>query len=114
MAKRERLLKSMRTKDGSTIEVKLDYRMGGWNYFTGVNMERGLYLSVSPVKISISQCGKYSTKSYTAFTGICHLVKPQSRFNQKSFDNFQPDNETIDKMVQSVLTKNNIVLERAE
>ena len=108
MAKRERLIKNIQTEDGSIIEVKIDYRIGGMNYFTGSTVERGLHLSVSPVRVSKSSCGTYSTRSYTAFTGLHHLVKPLSRYNAKVLNEFPIDDDVVNLMVSRVVNKNNL------
>lgn len=108
MAKRERLIKSIDTEGGAVIEVKLDYRIGGMNYFTANVIERGLHLSVSPVRISRSSCDTYTTRSYTAFTGIHKLVKPLVRYNEKTLNEFAIDEELVDLMVSKVVSKNNL------
>ena len=51
------------------VEVKLDYRKGGMNYFTSSMMKRGYYLGVTPV--TIEEHDGYRTKMMAAFTGYC-------------------------------------------
>lgn len=108
MSKRERLIKTLETEQGTIVEVKVDYRLGGMNYFTGNLVERGIYLSVTPVRINKSSCGKYTTRLYTAFTGIVQVLKFMTRFNNNVFDNLHPDEELIEKMVKIVAQKNNL------
>lgn len=64
-----------------TIRIEVSYRKGEMNYFTGECCERGYYLSASPVEIS-DGC-----VIFTAFTGVCNLIEPTSRFSQKKLEN---------------------------
>lgn len=114
MSERERLIRSIETDKGVTVEVKVDYRTGGMNYFQGVSQQRGYYLSVSPVKISRSECGRYSTRSYTAFSGVCKLLETATRFNKSKLDNIEPRKDLIDPIVSHVMSKNNLKVYKVE
>lgn len=90
------------------LKVELYYNKGGMNYFTSNNEERGLYLSASPV--ALSKGDRYSTETYSAFSGTKKLVKPMTRFNQKTLDEFVPDTDDIKTLVIHVLEKNGMKL----
>ncbi len=110
MAKQSKLIKMIEVVQGDAthIEVELSYNIGGMNYFTGDVLERGLKLSVRPVRKSVSECGKFSSTSYTAFSGISQHLLTLKRFNQKTLDTFNVDDETINKLVNIVKIKNHI------
>ena len=86
------------------LKISTYYALGGMNYFAGVVEERGIYVSVSPVKRELKW------ESSTAFSGVKELVKPMKRFNQKTFDGFGADYETVEKLTKYVLRKNSIKL----
>jgi hypothetical protein len=91
------------------LKIDVYYALGGWNYFTGVKEERGIYLSVTPVTRTVVEgCG--ASESYRGFSGIKQLVKPMTRFSQKTFDRFSYDEETYNTLVNHVLRKNNLKL----
>lgn len=60
-----------------TIEVLLNYNLGGMSYFTGATSERGYYLSATPVEAS----GGF--KIVRAFSGFKMLVESAQRYSQK-------------------------------
>ena len=43
---------------GTHIKVEVFYAKGGINYFTGTSERRGIYLSISPVKLTIYEGGE--------------------------------------------------------
>lgn len=103
-------LKSIEVAEGNCthLDIELYYSKGGMNYFSGSNERRGLYLSVSPVTKSQSSC------SYIGFSGVKELVKEMARFNQKTLDTFEVDNEIKQKLINYVINKNNIKLVELE
>ena len=110
MANQSRVIKMIEVVKGDAthIEIELYYNIGGMNYFTGENLERGLKLSVRPVRKSVSECGEFSTTSYTAFSGISKHLLTMARFNKKTLDTFVVDDETINQLVNIVKIKNHI------
>lgn len=99
------------TSPGSThVKVELYYAMGGMNYFSGRTEQRGIYISVTPV--SISKGSGYTSESYTAFSGTKQLVQEMRSFNQKRFDEFEPDKALVDELVDHVVSKNSITLKK--
>lgn len=106
----KRILKEIDIKSGNTdaniLEVQLSYNKGGMNYFSGTNEQRGLYLSVTPV--NVSRKDGYSTRSFTAFSGIKMLVKEMKRFSQKTLNEFEPSKEDLDKLIRHVAVKHSL------
>jgi hypothetical protein len=74
------------------------------NYFQGVVEPRGIKISVTPV-----HKGERSI-SFTAFTGLKKHLLDMSRYNKKTCDNFIVNPELKEKIIQAVLTKNNLEL----
>lgn len=91
-------------KEATHLEIKLYYNLGGQNYFTGTNEQRGLYLLVSPVTV-----GENFVQT-TAFAGIKQLVLPMARASQKKLDTYKVDNETKERLITHVLNKNGLQL----
>jgi len=92
------------TNENQVLEVEVFYERGGMNYFSGSSEPRGIYVSVSPV----TESGHFRT--FTAFSGIKVLALPLKRFSQKVFDAFVPDDGLILKLIDNVLSKNNLKL----
>ena len=90
----------------NTLKVELYYNKGGMNYFTSNSEPRGLYLSVSPVTVH------EGSVTFTAFSGIKKCVKQMERFNQKQFDNFVVDETEMENLINYVIRKNNLEVER--
>lgn len=104
--KRRRIIKVLpTTEEHKVIEVDLYYHIGGMNYFTNTVKQRGLYISASPI------VRKGMWKTYTCFSGVNMLVKPMARFSQKVLDAYSPTDEQIDRLVNHVLTHNNLKLQ---
>lgn len=95
------------------IKVELYYAKGGWNYFTGNQERRGLYLSVSPVTRTVHEGGGVS-ESYVGFSGIKQFVLEMKRMNQKTLDNFVIDEKMKKQLIDHVCRKNNITLKNLE
>jgi hypothetical protein len=60
------------------LEVKVEYNLGGMNYFSYQNEARGYYASVSPVTV-----GEH-TISYSAFSGVKVLLLEVKKRSKKS------------------------------
>jgi hypothetical protein len=103
---RERIINDLEVEGGGgqVIEVRLDYDLGGMNYFTGSVEPRGIYLCATPVTKS------EGWRSFTAFAGTKVLYKELKRFSQKVLDECQPTQQEIDDLVNHVLAKNNLKL----
>lgn len=93
------------------LKIELDYNLGGMNYFTGQAEERGYYLSVCPVKRSLSPSG-YMLESYGAFTGIKKNIKPVKRRSVKAEAEaeYLVDTE-LDVLIDYVCKKNSIEID---
>jgi len=92
----------------NTLKVELYYTKGGMNYFTGNSEPRGLYLSVSPVTVSDG------SESFTAFSGVKKCVKEMARFNQKQLDTFVVNETEMENLINYVIRKNNLEVEREQ
>jgi len=108
MKTQKKIVESYKTQQGQEIEIELYYHKGGMNYFTSDISKRGIYLQVTPV--TITRHDGYSMKETRCFSGIKQCVKEMNRFSQKIFDQYTPDKETIDNLLNHVLSKNNLTL----
>jgi hypothetical protein len=100
---KKRLIKTVQLENSAkVIDVELYYSKGGLNYFSHHQEKRGLYLSVSPV-----EKGEFFT-SYMAYTGTKQCVKEMNRFSQKVFNEYQPDDNLIQQMIDVVCNSNNL------
>ena len=95
---------NIKGSEAKKLEVEVYYNIGGMNYFTGHGMERGLYVSVTPVERSP---GSYS---YTAFSGTCKFIKPMKKFSKKALLECEPDPAVVQLLLANVLKKNNLEL----
>jgi len=69
----------------NALDVEAYYSLGGMNYFTGRSDPRGYWFSIQPVYVD-GCC-----TSFTAFTGVKHLLKETARFSQKAMDSAASD-----------------------
>ncbi|MEA1972389.1 MAG: hypothetical protein U9N34_03720 [Candidatus Cloacimonadota bacterium] len=102
---REKIYKELKIDESDKfthIVIKIYYDKGGMNYFSTREERRGLYLSVTPIKRE----GHWT--SYRGFSGTKMLVKPMKRYSRKQLDNFEPNQEDIDRILENVLNKNNL------
>jgi len=72
-------------KDGYHLKVKVDYELGGMNYFSGQVSKRGYYLYVYPVQIE-TRDGRITIESFTMFNGGKKLLLEASRKSQKAYE----------------------------
>lgn len=78
----------------NAVAISIYYEIGGYNYFTSQQQERGYYLSIQPLE-------KHgSTTMYTFFTGKKLFLQPAKRFNARIL------NELADKYLS---TDSNVV-----
>ena len=94
------------------VKVQVYYSKGGMNYFSGTVEKRGIYLSVSPVRVS--EGDGYVSEEYTAFSGVKELLEECARYNAKRFDATEPPAETVKKLVDHVCAKNGIRIKEGE
>lgn len=89
----------------NVLEVELKYNLGGYNYFTGKEEERGYYLHIVPMeRISINGL---ITETYTAFTGVKVLVKSVKRKSKKAEQEAINIINNIEKQYIDIVCKNN-------
>ena len=87
------------------LKIEIDYEKGGANFFSGVNVSRGYYLSISPYFKEV-----YGWTTHRAFTGTKILIEAVGRQNKKKLEklvanfNLEDFQEVFDK----VLLKNGI------
>jgi hypothetical protein len=110
----KRILKDFPIVGGNTkanvLRLTLEYRIGGWNYFTGQQTARGLFISCSPLEIKKSDDG-FTTIGYVGFSGTNMHVLDMKRFSQKTLDNFTPDEALVKRLVNHVINDNQLVVE---
>jgi hypothetical protein len=103
-SKHERIGKFVEA-DGKTYEIEVFYDIGGLSYFTGDNITRGYYLSVTPIE----KGGGW--RRVVLFSGIKALVKEAKRFSRKTLEQIAleqldiENNPMVKKLYQHVLEK---------
>lgn len=73
-------MKEYQTEKGTTLYYKINYDLGGYNYFTGNSKQRGYYIII-----------QRKFREFSAFSGledsagaICQLVLPVKRQSEKA------------------------------
>lgn len=66
----------------NNLKISFYYDLGGYNYFTHEEKQRGYYVSVTPVEYS--ERGGVSAETITAFSGYYELLEPCSRKSKKA------------------------------
>lgn len=108
MLKGERVIRDVATTEGvRTIRVKVYYDLGGPNYFSGGTKERGYWLSVTPEERTKGMVVQ------TAFSGVCELLEPASRYSAKRLSEINPGEDRIKKLLDYVLAKNKLAIKEA-
>lgn len=98
------------TKPGMFIEVTVGYDIGGMNYFAGVSMARGYYLSVGPVGRSVTESG-HVIRSYRAFSAPTVLLIECKRKSPKVAEQAVELAKTREaELIARVLEKNGLTL----
>ena len=93
------------TKENEFVKVQLKYSLGGINYATYQNEERGYYLHVTPVT------RERGFESYIAFTGVKKCILPVSRKSKKAEEKAIVLAETEkQKLIEYVCKQNGIEL----
>jgi len=87
----------------NAMEVKMYYNLGGYNYFTGKDVERGYYLSVQPMTYSDM------VREYVPTDGVYCGVKSTSRFSRKAFQQLcdeylSKDNHMVRTLICAVVS----------
>lgn len=99
------------TNNITHIKIELYYDLGGANYFTGTQEDRGYYLSVTPVERRNN--GNYATERYIGFTGIKQNIKKVKRKSAKAETEAENLIDVyLDNLLDFVCTKNNLKLEK--
>ena len=87
------------------LKIEIDYEKGGANFFSGVSISRGYYLSISPYFKD-----KDGWTTHRAFTGVKTLIEAVGRKNKKKLEklvaNFNLDD--FQYAFDKVLLKNGI------
>lgn len=88
------------------LRIETYYSLGGMNYWTSKNENRGYYIAVIPVE------KRGCTESFTGFSGIKQCIKVVSRKSEKA----EREADELGSMYESglidyVLSKNNLELE---
>lgn len=89
--------------EATHIEVELFYSKG-MKYWSGYVYRRGIYVSVSPVRLETHN--GYTSKSKTLFSGVNKHLLDMGRWSAKTFERFIPSRELIDSMIEHVCAKN--------
>lgn len=70
------------------VEVAASYSKGGINYFTYNTDPEGYTLSISPIRVEESGAVSFWITGRTKDQGVRFLLKPATRFNRKTLDEF--------------------------
>jgi hypothetical protein len=106
MKKEERILEERELvgyKGVNTLLIRLNYNKGGMNYFNHRSEPRGIYISVTPLKVE--NRGGYVMETYVAYSGVKDFILPQARFNAKALNSLVVDSAHIETLVSHVLNK---------
>lgn len=93
------------------LKIEVYYSLGGMNYFSGNNEERGYWLSVCPVtRTEHKMDGKtYFSESYVGFSGTKLHVLTTTRQSEKAFKKAQElAKEREQELINVVVRKNNL------
>ena len=105
----KRIIKELKIIGGNTkanvLRLTLEYRLGGWNYFTGEMLPRGLFLSCSPLEVVDGWTG------YVGFSGVNKHVLEMKRFSKKTLAEFVPNEEDVNQLIRHVAVKNQLEVE---
>ena len=101
--------KYLNLTNGYELEIQVMYDLGGYNYFTSQQEERGYYLHVTPVKnVRLKDC---TIQEYTAFSGIKKFILPVARKSQKKEEQaIELSKDSEKELIDYVLAKNNMQL----
>ena len=95
-------------QNATHLKIETYYSLGGMNYFTYKNEQRGYYLSVVPVERGNGMEG------FIAFSGTKMLMLPVKRQSKKAEEEAEKLYETyLESLVNHVLEENNLELEEA-
>ncbi len=100
-------------REGLTLKIQFSYDMGGMNYFQGCTMQRGYYLSVTPVEITRHEHGLQSESS-SAFSGTTTCLLEVKRKSPKAeAEAMKLVDSKKEILIQNVLSKNSAKIEAA-
>lgn len=96
---------SVQGNDVNCLKIEVYYHLGGINYFTYKDEQRGYYLSISPIN------KRGNTESYTAFSGIKILLLEVKRKSNKSYNEaLKLAKDLEEKYIKYVCDRNNLKL----
>ncbi len=111
MSNQKRTIKEFKVKgtENQVVRLSLNYNKGGMNYFTYANERRGFYLSASP--LTINKRDGWTSEEYVGFSGSKLFVEELKRFSQKKLDSFEPTQEQVELLLNTVTKRNEIEIE---
>jgi hypothetical protein len=96
-------------RDANTLKVQVYYSIGGVNWATMREEERGYYFSITPVRIE--DHGNYKVEETWMFSGIKALILPVKRQSQKRFEQAKAmTDDLMDKHCAAFLADNGLEL----
>ena len=115
MSETNTIKKEYKEIGNQTFEINIYYSLGGYNYFTHKDEQRGYYLSVTPVKLKKEKLPnglEFTTKTTIAFSGVKELLLEVSRKSKKAIAKVLKltTDEKIKKLIDYVIKKNNIAI----
>lgn len=68
------------------IKFSISFNKDTYHWATSSNKEKGYQLTATPICKSNSECGKFSTESFTAFQGFYKIIYPVQRQSKKRLE----------------------------
>lgn len=97
------------SKGFNCIRVRMDYDLGGYNYFEHTPKPRGYYLYVTPMERHVKD--GFVTECFTAFKGYKMLIKEVKRKSAKAEKEALALAEALkNDVIQRVLIENELEL----
>lgn len=115
MSKHDRIISRYKVTnhpDFNEVRINLSYDIGGMNYFTGTNQERGLYIHATPLMINDGTGTGYKSTIYRGFSGIKKFLHPMKRFSGKTLNTFEVSPEDYNQVKNWVINKHGLELEK--
>lgn len=85
------------TDHNTHVKIRIYYDLGGYNYFTYREKQRGYYISVAPCERA--NRNGIVMESITAFSGVCELLEPCARKSKSAEQRARDKAPAYEKMM---------------
>lgn len=72
--------------DSTHIKFKISFNKDNYHWATSSSKEKGYQVNATPITKSKSECGKFNTESFTAFSGFYEIILPANRQSKKRLE----------------------------